>query len=312
MGLLEGRSRKLVLERNSLWTPYARHKALEWLPGPRLLQLQLTLGRNLRDPWNSPMPHPGAQGPVLRQEFAEPQVSPGYSVRYKPRCTTNSVSWSSCLSSYPKFKKQPISQSTTAEDHSFTRQLVTTQDWKIKGWVTWLCPWWLQVGEVVWLFVSQQAFDAGQKKTLLSAEYLNEPFRAQRAMSVVSIMTSVLEGKYLSLEHPSTVLQWVCIWAAEEMPQACAKDVTRLCPGILNTALCYALGPITLYRCFFLIWIIFFKNNRVQWVFNALVSSLVQIYICFICIHKTKFEKVIWQTPENFKLPQVCKKFYSP
>ncbi|KAM5233408.1 sodium channel protein type 10 subunit alpha isoform 3-T4 [Hipposideros larvatus] len=36
------------------------------------------------------------------------------------------------------------------------------------------------------------AFDAGQKP-FLSAEYLNEPFRAQRAMSVVSIMTSVLE-----------------------------------------------------------------------------------------------------------------------
>ncbi|XP_006869243.1 PREDICTED: sodium channel protein type 10 subunit alpha [Chrysochloris asiatica] len=34
--------------------------------------------------------------------------------------------------------------------------------------------------------------NAGQK-TFLSAEYLNEPFRAQRAMSVVSIMTSVLE-----------------------------------------------------------------------------------------------------------------------
>nr|XP_020034054.1 sodium channel protein type 10 subunit alpha [Castor canadensis] len=37
------------------------------------------------------------------------------------------------------------------------------------------------------------ACDAGQKKTFLSAEYLNEPFRAQRAMSVVSIMTSVIE-----------------------------------------------------------------------------------------------------------------------
>ncbi|KAG8521585.1 Sodium channel protein type 10 subunit alpha [Galemys pyrenaicus] len=36
-------------------------------------------------------------------------------------------------------------------------------------------------------------FDAGQKKTFLSAEYLNEPFRVKRAMSVVSIMTSVLE-----------------------------------------------------------------------------------------------------------------------
>ncbi|XP_049622333.1 sodium channel protein type 10 subunit alpha isoform X2 [Suncus etruscus] len=36
------------------------------------------------------------------------------------------------------------------------------------------------------------ATDAGQK-TFLSAEYLNEPFRVKRAMSVVSIMTSVLE-----------------------------------------------------------------------------------------------------------------------
>ncbi|KAM8758869.1 sodium channel protein type 10 subunit alpha isoform 3-T3 [Rhynchonycteris naso] len=39
----------------------------------------------------------------------------------------------------------------------------------------------------------RMAFEAGQKRNLLSAEYLNEPFRAQRAMSVVSIMTSVLE-----------------------------------------------------------------------------------------------------------------------
>ncbi|XP_022377117.1 sodium channel protein type 10 subunit alpha isoform X3 [Enhydra lutris kenyoni] len=39
----------------------------------------------------------------------------------------------------------------------------------------------------------RMAFDAGQKKTFLSAEYLDEPFRAKRAMSVVSIMTSVLE-----------------------------------------------------------------------------------------------------------------------
>ncbi|KAI4563914.1 hypothetical protein MJG53_016488 [Ovis ammon polii x Ovis aries] len=37
-----------------------------------------------------------------------------------------------------------------------------------------------------------QASDAGQK-TFLTADYLNEPFRVQRAMSVVSIMTSVLE-----------------------------------------------------------------------------------------------------------------------
>ncbi|XP_037844367.2 sodium channel protein type 10 subunit alpha isoform X1 [Chlorocebus sabaeus] len=41
--------------------------------------------------------------------------------------------------------------------------------------------------------VEVSAFDAGQKKTFLSAEYLDEPFRAQRAMSVVSIITSVLE-----------------------------------------------------------------------------------------------------------------------
>ncbi|KAK2494435.1 hypothetical protein MC885_005761 [Smutsia gigantea] len=41
--------------------------------------------------------------------------------------------------------------------------------------------------------------DAGPKKAFLSAEHLNEPFRAQRAMSVVSIMTSVLEGESCSL-----------------------------------------------------------------------------------------------------------------
>ncbi|KAM5281098.1 sodium channel protein type 10 subunit alpha [Ctenodactylus gundi] len=39
----------------------------------------------------------------------------------------------------------------------------------------------------------EQALDEGQKKTFLSAEFLNEPFRAQRAMSVVSIMTSIIE-----------------------------------------------------------------------------------------------------------------------
>ncbi|XP_036886349.1 sodium channel protein type 10 subunit alpha isoform X3 [Sturnira hondurensis] len=39
----------------------------------------------------------------------------------------------------------------------------------------------------------RMALEAGHKKAFLSAEYLNEPFRAQRAMSVVSIMTSVLE-----------------------------------------------------------------------------------------------------------------------
>ncbi|KAM7063718.1 sodium channel protein type 10 subunit alpha isoform 3-T3 [Molossus nigricans] len=39
----------------------------------------------------------------------------------------------------------------------------------------------------------RMALEAGEKKTFLSAEYLNEPFRVRRAMSVVSIMTSVLE-----------------------------------------------------------------------------------------------------------------------
>ncbi|XP_021063257.1 sodium channel protein type 10 subunit alpha isoform X2 [Mus pahari] len=37
------------------------------------------------------------------------------------------------------------------------------------------------------------ALDAAGQKNFLSADYLNEPFRAQRAMSVVSIMTSVIE-----------------------------------------------------------------------------------------------------------------------
>ncbi|KAK1332583.1 hypothetical protein QTO34_007266 [Cnephaeus nilssonii] len=50
-----------------------------------------------------------------------------------------------------------------------------------------------RLGSALTLLVSQQASEAGQKKTFLSAEYLNEPFRIQRAMSVVSIMTSVLE-----------------------------------------------------------------------------------------------------------------------
>ncbi|XP_078288605.1 sodium channel protein type 10 subunit alpha isoform X2 [Panthera onca] len=51
----------------------------------------------------------------------------------------------------------------------------------------------LPTGELAPGGMEVSAFDAGQKKTFLSAEYLNEPFRAQRAMSVVSIMTSVLE-----------------------------------------------------------------------------------------------------------------------
>ncbi|XP_034339963.1 sodium channel protein type 10 subunit alpha isoform X3 [Arvicanthis niloticus] len=42
------------------------------------------------------------------------------------------------------------------------------------------------------------ALDTTGQKNFLSADYLNEPFRAQRAMSVVSIMTSVIE----ELEEP--------------------------------------------------------------------------------------------------------------
>lgn len=94
----------------------------------------------------------------------------------------------------------------TAESHSFTGQLITMRlankrlsdlslPLKTSGW-----------GSVLTLFVFWQACDAGHKKTLLSAEYLNEPFRAQRAMSVVSIMTSVLEGKRCPSECQSTVL----------------------------------------------------------------------------------------------------------
>ncbi|GAB1294812.1 Sodium channel protein [Apodemus speciosus] len=40
-----------------------------------------------------------------------------------------------------------------------------------------------------------RALDAAGQKNFLSADYLNEPFRAQRAMSVVSIMTSVIEAE---------------------------------------------------------------------------------------------------------------------
>nr|XP_004662158.2 sodium channel protein type 10 subunit alpha isoform X1 [Jaculus jaculus] len=51
----------------------------------------------------------------------------------------------------------------------------------------------LATGEFDPVATESSAFDAGQKKNFLSAEYLNEPFRVQRAMSVVSIMTSVIE-----------------------------------------------------------------------------------------------------------------------
>ncbi|XP_057560591.1 sodium channel protein type 10 subunit alpha [Hippopotamus amphibius kiboko] len=50
----------------------------------------------------------------------------------------------------------------------------------------------LPAGELASGAMEVSAFDAGQK-TYLTADCLNEPFRAQRAMSVVSIMTSVLE-----------------------------------------------------------------------------------------------------------------------
>eukprot|EP00070_Physeter_catodon_P005004 XP_007110560.2 sodium channel protein type 10 subunit alpha isoform X1 [Physeter catodon] len=50
----------------------------------------------------------------------------------------------------------------------------------------------LPTGELAPGAIEVSASDAGQK-TYLTAEYLNKPFRAQRAMSVVSIMTSVLE-----------------------------------------------------------------------------------------------------------------------
>ncbi|XP_065741996.1 sodium channel protein type 10 subunit alpha [Phocoena phocoena] len=50
----------------------------------------------------------------------------------------------------------------------------------------------LPTGELAPGAIEVSASDAGQK-TYLTAEYLNEPLRTQRAMSVVSIMTSVLE-----------------------------------------------------------------------------------------------------------------------
>ncbi|XP_070433323.1 sodium channel protein type 10 subunit alpha isoform X1 [Equus przewalskii] len=64
-----------------------------------------------------------------------------------------------------------------------------------------------------------QALDAGQKKTFLSAEYLNEPFRVRRAMSVVSIMTSVLEE-------------------LEESEQRCPPCLTRLAQKYLIWECC--------------------------------------------------------------------------
>ncbi|XP_020753607.2 sodium channel protein type 10 subunit alpha isoform X2 [Odocoileus virginianus] len=50
----------------------------------------------------------------------------------------------------------------------------------------------MTTGELAPGVIEVPVFDAGQK-TFLTADYLNEPFRVQRAMSVVSIMTSVLE-----------------------------------------------------------------------------------------------------------------------
>ncbi|XP_017893964.1 PREDICTED: sodium channel protein type 10 subunit alpha isoform X1 [Capra hircus] len=50
----------------------------------------------------------------------------------------------------------------------------------------------MTTGELAPGVIEVSASDAGQK-TFLTADYLNEPFRVQRAMSVVSIMTSVLE-----------------------------------------------------------------------------------------------------------------------
>nr|KAF6335752.1 sodium voltage-gated channel alpha subunit 10 [Pipistrellus kuhlii] len=61
-----------------------------------------------------------------------------------------------------------------------------------------------------------QASEAGQKKAFLSADYLHEPFRIQRAMSVVSIMTSVLEELEESEQrcHPclTSLAQKYLIW----------------------------------------------------------------------------------------------------
>ncbi|XP_045435387.1 sodium channel protein type 10 subunit alpha isoform X3 [Pipistrellus kuhlii] len=62
----------------------------------------------------------------------------------------------------------------------------------------------------------RMASEAGQKKAFLSADYLHEPFRIQRAMSVVSIMTSVLEELEESEQrcHPclTSLAQKYLIW----------------------------------------------------------------------------------------------------
>ncbi|OWK02576.1 hypothetical protein Celaphus_00010259, partial [Cervus elaphus hippelaphus] len=70
----------------------------------------------------------------------------------------------------------------------------------------------MTTGELAPGVIEVPAFDAGQK-TFLTADYLNEPFRVQRAMSVVSIMTSVLEANqeveeesgHLTLEFPKSM-----------------------------------------------------------------------------------------------------------
>lgn len=56
------------------------------------------------------------------------------------------------------------------------------------------------------LLLSWQVLDTTGQKNFLSADYLNEPFRAQRAMSVVSIMTSVIEGECYSWRRLSSML----------------------------------------------------------------------------------------------------------
>ncbi|EPQ04076.1 Sodium channel protein type 10 subunit alpha [Myotis brandtii] len=125
-------------------------------------------------PFGRSPPPPWCQVPVPGQKFAEPWVSPGHSVSCRPGLGLHpsSVSCSSCLSSYPKFKQQP----------SFSeRDCRGTQ-------LHWAAHSYKRLADR-----GRQASEAGQTKTFLTAEYLNEPFRIQRAMSVVSIMTSVLE-----------------------------------------------------------------------------------------------------------------------
>ena len=80
-------------------------------------------------------------GTYPRTRVSKASGEPRSSVNYEPRLRLDpsSVSYSSCLSSYPSSRHRPFTPSVTAEDQSFTGQLATTQDRPIRGRVISLC-----------------------------------------------------------------------------------------------------------------------------------------------------------------------------